>query len=206
MEGMDTCGEVALTVYHRQLDNHIKNNYPSTKKAILDSGSIGHFLTNRSPQTNIQRNHTPLKIRQPDGNTLVSKNKCKLKIYPKLTKKAREAYSFKNITFPLISVAKLCDDDCMVIFGKKVVYIIKKGKVISEAPRDSVTKLWTTQLDHKDLNDCKEKHDKELIMNVTIPEEAESNIEKLILFLYAALGHPNKTTLIKAIQKGHFAT
>ena len=43
-------------------------------------------------------------------------------------------------------------------------------------------------------------------MNVTIPEEADSNKENLILFLYAASGRPNKTTITKTIQQGHFAT
>ena len=129
-----------------------------------------------------------------------------MKIYSQLPKEARTAYSFKDIKFPLISVAKLCDSDCMVIFAKKMAFIIKDGKVISKAPRDIITNLWTTNLSNDNLNDCKKKHEKDFIMNVTIPEEAESNIEKLILFLYAALGRPNKTTLIKAIQKGHFAT
>ena len=43
-------------------------------------------------------------------------------------------------------------------------------------------------------------------MNVTIPEETESNIKRLILFLYTSLGRPNKATFIKAIMKGHLAT
>ena len=166
----------------------------------MDSGSSGHFLRNNSPQENAQKQDRPLTIKQPDGTRLKSEKKCELKIYSQLPKEAREAYTFKKLTFPLISVAKLCDSDCMVIFAKKMAYIIKNGKVISKAPRDKVTKLWTTNL-NKDQNDCNEKHEKDLIMNVTIPEEAESNIEKLTLFLYAALGRPNKTTLIKAIKK-----
>ena len=94
----------------------------------------------------------------------------------------------------------------MVIFVKKRAYIVHDGKIIIEAPRDEVIKLWTTKLNENNLNECKTIHDKDLIMNVTIPEEANSNIEKLILFLYTALGRPNKTTLIKAIQQGHFTT
>ena len=155
---MSTYSEVALTVNHS--NNFIKNNYPSPKKAILDSGSSGHFLTNGSPQTNIQRQHLPLRIKQPDGNTLVSNNKCELKIYPQLSKEARKAYTFNDITFPLISVAKLCDSDCMVIFVKQRAYIIKEGKIIGEAPRDKITKLWTTKLNHENLNECNDKQQK----------------------------------------------
>ena len=126
----------------------------------MDSGSSGHFLTNGSPQTNIQRQHLPLRIKQPDGNTLVSNNKCELKIYPQLSKEARKAYTFNDITFPLISVAKLCDSDCMVIFVKQRAYIIKEGKIIGEAPRDKITKLWTTKLNHENLNECNDKQQK----------------------------------------------
>ena len=43
-------------------------------------------------------------------------------------------------------------------------------------------------------------------MNVTIAEKAEINIEKLIIFLYIALGRTNKNTLIKAIRRGYLAT
>ena len=47
---------------------------------------------------------------------------------------------------PLVSVAKLCDRDCIIIFVKNMAYIIKSEKMISKAPRDRVTKLWTTDL------------------------------------------------------------
>ena len=67
-----------------------------------------------------------------------------------------------------------------------------------------MTNLWTMKL--QNLNDCNNKHDQELAMNVTIPKESQTNIQKLIIFLYEALGHPNKQTLIKAVIKGYLAT
>ena len=56
----------------------------------------------------------------------------------------------------------------------------------------------------KNSNECNEKHDKNLIMNV-FPSK-NNNIENLVLFLYGAAGYSVISTLIKAIQKGHFAT
>ena len=53
----------------------------------------------------------------------------------------------------------------------------------------------------QNLNDCINKHDQELAMNVTIPKESKNNIQRLIVFLYEALGHPNKQTLMKVIKK-----
>ena len=203
---MDFREAVENTANNTNLNKSFNENYPSSSRAILDSGASGHFILNGSPQTDVRLQDRPLIIKQPDGNKLISEGKSQLEIYPQLSKITREAYSFKNITFPLISVAKLCDNDCIVIFVKDKAYIVHGGKIISEAPRDEVTKLWTTKLNNNNLNECKTKHDKDLIMNVTVPKEADNNIEKLMLFLYAALGRPNKTTLIKAIKQGHFAT
>ena len=38
--------------------------------------------------------------------------------------------------------------------------------------------------------------------NLTFPREAKDNIERLILFLHEALGHPTRSTLIRAVKKG----
>ena len=77
---MGTYSEVALTVSHS--NKNINNNYPSPEKAILDSGSSGHFLLTGSPQTNVRLQDRPLTIKQPDGNKLVSEHKSELEIYP----------------------------------------------------------------------------------------------------------------------------
>ena len=62
---------------------------------------------------------------------------------------ARESYAFKNITFSLISVAKLCDSNCTVVFVKTKAFIIHKRKTISEAPRDTISKLSTMDLQNQ---------------------------------------------------------
>ena len=123
-EGSGYYNDVANTVNGSKI-KLINKTYPSTVHGILDSGSSGHFLTKDSPHKNARKQDRPLKIKQPDGKKLASENKCELKIYSQLSKEAREAYLFDKITFPLISVAKLCDNDCMVIFAKEMAFIIK---------------------------------------------------------------------------------
>ena len=176
-------------------NDKLKTFYPNHNNAVLDSGASGNFLTEKAPQKMIQQHHIPVVIRQPDGNKMVSQHKSELRILKQLSTEAREAYTFKEITLPLISVAK---------FQKDKAKVLHQGKVIATAPRDNISKLWTMKLNN--LNDCQPKHDKDLAMNVIVPEEAQNNIEKLILFLYEAIGFPTKTTLIKAVNKGHFAT
>ena len=127
-----------------------------------------------------------------------------MKILKGLSEEARELCTFNKIKIPLISVAKLCGSECTVIFLKSKTLIIHENKIIATAPRDCISKLWTIKLNN--LNDCQSKYDKDLAMNITVPEESQSNIEKLIMFRYEAIGFLIKTTLIKVIKKGRFAT
>ena len=106
------------------------NNYPSTAQGILDSGTSGNFITTNSPQHNIQQHFTPLSIKQPAGTGLKSIHKSELNILPQLPQQARESYAFKSLKFPLLSVAKLCDSNCTVVFTKTKAHIIYKKKSI----------------------------------------------------------------------------
>lgn len=47
---------------------------------------------------------------------------------------------------------------------------------------------------------------KDLVMNVTIPDETNNNIEWLIIFFYEAIDFPTESTLIGAINKRYFVT
>ena len=102
------------------------NNQPSNAQGILDSGASGNFITTNTPQHKIQQHLPPLSIKQPNGTSLTSTHKSELKILQQLPKQARESYAFKNLKFPLLSVAKLCDNNCTVLFNKKRAYNILK--------------------------------------------------------------------------------
>ena len=72
-------------------------------------------------------------------------------------------------------MTKLCDHNCEVYFKKERFKIIHNNKIIKEAPRDAISKLWTLPL--KDSNDCNTKHDKNLIMNLM--QTPNDNVENL---------------------------
>ena len=86
-------------------------------------------------------------------------------ILSQLPIKARESYGFKDIRYPLISVAKLCDANCKVIFEKEKLTIIHKNKIIAQPNRDFISKLWTLPLNS--LNECYNKQDKKYGMSAT---------------------------------------
>ena len=178
------------------------NFFPNNINAIVDSGASGNYFPLQSPQTKITQSTTPTSITQPNGEKIHSYHNSVMNILHELPIEARKAHAFHHIKYPLISVAKLCDHNCEVHFSKNKLQIIHNNKVIKESPRDAISKLWTLPL--KDSNDCNTKHEKNLIMNVTHTQN--DNVENLTQFLYGAAGYPVVSTLIKAIQKGNFAT
>ena len=88
-----------------------------------------------------------------------------------------------------MSVRNLCDSGCIVIFVKNKGFITYKGKVIGEAPRDEITRLWTLPLNKNNTTRPakKQKGFQHVANNVTFPTEAKDNMERLILFLHEAL-------------------
>ena len=122
-----------------------KNSYPSEQNAIVDSGSSCFYFFLYLPQMLTTKVHQQIRITQPDGNTIKYNIKGKIPIIPQLPIKARESHGFKDIYYPLISVAKLCDANCKEIFEKVKVTIIHKNKIIAQPNSDFPSKLWTLQ-------------------------------------------------------------
>ena len=61
-----------------------------------------------------------------------------------LPDKAKTAHVIQDIKYPLISVPKLCDNDCNVLFTKRKAHIMNdKFKIISSYDRDKQSGLWT---------------------------------------------------------------
>ena len=195
---MNSCCDKSESILHEQF-----SNFPSEIQGTLDSGSSGNFLNEHSPQQNVETQKTPLKMNQPNGQKSVSKHKSELKIPPELSKATRAAHAFEKMTFPSVSVAKSCDDGCRVVFDEHKATTVHKGRTIKEAPRDEMSKLWTMNL--QNLNECTNEQDKEFAMNVTTPEASENNIKMSMFFLHGALGHPTRSTSIKALKLGHLA-
>ena len=185
-------------------NNKLNSSFPSNCNAIVDSGASGHYFPIQSPQSNTHKTNTQFIITQPNGEKLTSTKNAKLNILNTLPAEAKEVQVFDNIKYPLLSEAKLCDVDCDVLFKKKKVTITHNNKIIAEAPRDTLSNLWTMPL--KNLNECNQKHDKNFVMNISPKETINNNVENLIQFLYGAAGWPVLSTLIKAIKNGHFAT
>jgi hypothetical protein len=119
--------------------------------------------------------------------------KGNLPLSPELSPTAQSAFVLNELqTGTLISLAQLCDDDCIVIFTKYNVKILKNDKVIITGTRMS-NGLWSLPLKPP-------QHQANGILRTHKPKQ------ELATYLHAALGSPVPSTLLLAIRRNHLVT
>ena len=124
-----------------------------------------------------------------------STTKGTLSLSENLTSKAQSAFVLDNLkTGSLISLAQLCDDDCIAIFTNYDVNIVKNNQVIITGRRES-SGLWsipiTPSTDHHQANG---------ILRTDKPKR------ELAEYIHATFGSPAPSTFLSAIQKNHLIT
>jgi hypothetical protein len=124
---------------------------------------------------------------------MVSKIRGQLPLLRHLSLDAKDAFVLNNLkTGTLISLAKLCDDDCIAIFTKYNVKITKKAKVLITGVR-SPNGLWSIPLE-RHIHQANE-----ILRTDKVKAELAS-------FHHATLGGPVPSTLLRAIRKVHLST
>ena len=80
------------------------------------------------------------------GRIISPTKKAILPLSKKLTEKSRVAFSFDNLkSGSLISIGQLCDDDCIKIFTKYDVHIIRHNEILIRGKRTD-NELWKIPL------------------------------------------------------------
>ena len=114
--------------------------------AILDSGATSHFLLSMAPAANVRPTKTPLRAKLPNGETIASTSECDLMI-PGLPAAARRAHIMPGLaSHSLVSVTKLTDAGCEVLFTKIGCTISKQGRTILCGQKCTKTGLWMIPL------------------------------------------------------------
>ena len=109
-----------------------------------------HYDTNNIPTTPF-KNRTGTCI--INGITKIHKKLRKWGLTPKLHIMDNEVSEiFPNLHSSLISILKLCDDECIFTFEKHKVIVIKNNDVIIEGYRDPKNGLWRFPLHHPAQN------------------------------------------------------
>ena len=182
--------------------NSINNNYTHTK-AIADTGSTGHYINDHTPQSHLQQGHHILpSVTLPDNTSITASHAAILPLSNQLSHEATTAFSFPNIARPLVSIGKICDDDCVAIFSKEKCYIIKDKhiNIHKYIPHSFLTgdKNFTTKLWDFDLSKNFDHQSNASIYEMKLKDLRQSH--------HKALCSPTKYTWLQAISKGLFST
>ena len=109
----------------------------------MDSGATDHFVLPSFLLENIQISNKTTKVYCTNGSSIISSKESLLPIND-LPDKAKTAHVLQDIKYPLISVPKLCDNDCNLLFTKCKAHIMNdKFKIISSYDRDKQSGFWT---------------------------------------------------------------
>ena len=97
---------------------------------ILDSGATSHFLVTKAPITNITPARNPLNVKLTDGTCVSSTHTCILTL-PQLPTRAREGHIIPGlVSHSLMSVVKLCNAGCQVLFTKVGCQVKHLGRIV----------------------------------------------------------------------------
>ena len=129
-------------------------------------------------------------------------SQAKIHLSSDLTDKAQHVFLFNDLaTGSLLSIGQLCDDDCIALFSKYHLKILKNNKVIIEGRRND-NGLWdvplhkpTTQTQHSTV-------DTHIPMANGIIRQNQTKKE-LAQYLSASLLAPANSTLLRAIRRKH---
>jgi hypothetical protein len=169
--------------------------------ATLDSGCTINLLSAATPCINKRAAHVPLHVNMPNGTSIQSSHTSELLlgVFPP---QARKANIFPGLVHnSLISVGNLCDSGCDsgcdVVFTRNKVEVTKDRKCGMSGIRDQQSRLWRADL---------EETSKTKYSPVCNHAHETSNLKELINYLHATVFSPVKSTCIKAIKNGNFAS
>ena len=102
----------------------------NTELAMLNSGTTYHFLTFQSKCNNVQTAQNLIAVTIPNGDTIKSTATCDID-WPFLPRDAQRGHIIPQLkNQALISVVKLCNNGCDVIFWYNCCLVLYKGNIV----------------------------------------------------------------------------
>ena len=182
------------------------SRYNTLPIAKLDSGAT---------QTYIKQQHQHLLLQQlqlhngpvamlPNETSIQASTVGKLPLHHSLSNKAQQAYMFPKLTNEsLISVGQICDDDCVVIFTKNDVKILKQDKIIIQGHRSPIDKLYDINLTNQKQENTTQSPTKQNINYIIRKDKTSTTLAQ---YLHACAFSPSISTFTQAIRNGNFIT
>ena len=194
---------------------------PSNTHSFLkaDSGASKHFIRqeDESECTNIETIVNGPAAKLPNNQYIFPSNSTQLPFSELLSEHAKSALIYpalKNAS--LLSIGQLCDDDCLAIFHKYFLWILKDQQIVLQGTRNKRDGLWDVPFQQvTPYNKSHRLPNKSLVISNIIqysqPDEYRCNyiltLDKskfeMAQYLYGSLYAPAISTLQKAIKRGN---
>ena len=144
-------------------------------------------------------------VQVANGNIIKPALRATLKLSNKISTKAQSSHVFNDITTSyLISMGQLCDDNCVAIFTKFDMKILKDNQIIITGLRDRTNGLWNIPLDpnHPAQQSSRQSHQNQA--NGILRHDTTKR--KISQYFHAASFNTVKSTFIAATNNDHFSS
>ena len=174
---------------------------PTTTSMKADTGATGHFIAyNRTnlPLNPVSPVNPAIKVILPNGATMESTHTTTLPI-PSLPSQATTAHAFPTLASgSLLSVGKLCDQNCTAVFTKKQLEIHKNQNIkiittqsplLTGSRNPPLRPLWSINLS--------KTFTQTLVVNAVVHTPS---IRNRVAFYHAAMFSPTISTWTNAVR------
>ncbi len=179
---------------------------PPTTEIMANTGATGHFIdgpTSKLPTKPITKSNPAIPVLLPNGQFMHSKSTTTLPI-PTLSPTSTKAHVFHKLASgSLLSVGKICDENCTAVFTKKKMTIHKTNNIqistcappiltgTREAPKQP---LWSVKLPSTIPSaPTQRSHLANSVLH-------NPSIRNRVAFYHAALFSPTISTWTKAVR------
>ena len=170
-----------------------------------DTGATSTYI--RENDTSCAHSFKTLKdgptIMQPDTSTLTVNKQCTLPLHNNISNFAKSAYVVPRLkNSSLLSIGKLCDDNCIAMFTKTNLFVFKNNLLLLQGFRNKYDGLWDILFPKIASNTENTVKTKNHSINYII--QADKTKTELAKYLHACCFSPCISTFSKAINNGNF--
>ena len=129
--------------------------------AILDPGASRHFLIVGAPLLHKRKASNPIMVTVANGERVQSTHDGALDI-PGLPPGARYAHVIPGIKHSLLSIVRLCNAGCEIVFGRwgLNVEVRYRGKIVLRGSKSTINGLWYVRITKTNSEDNPEQANK----------------------------------------------
>ncbi len=176
--------------------------------AFVATGATGHCLDPAAEPccTNMPHTDAGPSAQVANGANVETTKRATMPLANELSSTAQEDHIFDDLkSGSLISIGQLCDDDCVALFTKHNVNILKDGKAIIVGNRNAADGLWNMPLAPKAMSPPTIAPSPSLHQANGALHNRRTK-QDLAACHHATMYSPKPSTFLRAVQRGHFTS